>query len=145
MRPHVSFFDFREVIQSIDGLSERTQIATLKFELFHALDRANDLRAHASELEQRVAELTAENGARTQEHSAFAARLNTELVHATRALASAKSEQDKRVRSLRLELVAAEAHCAALDDMCRSLLIIIEEAASAAPGTKDPEASELSA
>ncbi len=145
MHPHVPFFDFREVIRSIAGLSERQQITTLQFELLRALDRANEFRAHASGLEQRVAELTAENSVRTQEHSAFAARLNAELVHATRELAGANSEQEGRQRSLRLELVAAEAHCEALDEMCRSLLLIIEQAACPAEGPQASEASDLSA
>jgi hypothetical protein len=145
MHPHASFYDFREVIQSIAGLSERQQITTLKFELFHALDRANDFRTRSSEREQRVAELTAENSVRTQEHSAFAARLNAELVHATRELAGAKNEQERRLRSLRLELVAAESHCEALDEMCRSLLLIIEQAACPAERPEASEASELSA
>ena len=143
--PQVAFTDFHQIIQSLAGLTERQQVTTLKFELFQAIERANDFRDQCADFEQRAAELTAETAARTQEHNAFAARLNAELVQATRELAGARNEQEKRLRTLRLDLVAAETHCDALDEMCRSLLVTIEQAAGAAAGTQAPGASGMSA
>ncbi|HEV3189335.1 MAG TPA: hypothetical protein VGY54_02500 [Polyangiaceae bacterium] len=125
--PHPAFSDFHQVINSLEGLSERQQITTLKFELFHALQRANDYQSCCSELEQRIAELRSESAERVQQEDAI--RRNAELVDASSELARVKSDHAKRLWAIRLELVTAQSHCDALEEMCRSLLLTVEQAA----------------
>jgi len=91
--PRREFFDFHEVIRSLEGLSDRQQITTLKFELFHALERESEFRAHCSRLEQSVA-----------------------------------------------QLLTARTHCDALEELCRSLLLTIEQAARSVAESDAPVA-----
>jgi hypothetical protein len=104
MHPHRSaLLDLQRATQSLSGLSDREQIMALKLELFHALERANDLQTRSIALETRV----------------------DELVRTTRELSS---ENTKELRKLRLEILAAETQCDALDELCRSLLLTLESA-----------------
>ncbi|MGD0680271.1 MAG: hypothetical protein ABSC94_33250 [Polyangiaceae bacterium] len=136
---HVASSDFRQVIQSLVGLPDHQQIATLKAEFFRAQERANLFRAQYLKLQQSVADLQWERAERGQEHSAFAARLNAELVKLTSELSSVRAEHEKRLRVAHLERAALELRCEALDEICRALLLTIEQAATAA-AEGDPQA-----
>jgi hypothetical protein len=104
MHPNRSaLLDLQRATQSLSGLSDREQIMALKLELFHALERANDHQTRCIALETRV----------------------DELVRTTRELSS---ENTKELRKLRLEILAAETQCDALDELCRSLLLTLESA-----------------
>ena len=131
-----AFSDFHQIINSLEGLSERQQITTLKFELFHALERAKDFESCCSELEQRIAELRSESAERVQQEDAV--RRNAELADASSELARVKSEHAKRLWAMRLELVTAQSHYDALEEMCRSLLCTIEQAARAVTESDGP-------
>ncbi len=52
-----------------------------------------------------------------------------ELRHARRELARTKAESRERLHAARVELLAMEARCWALDEVCRALLLTIEQAA----------------
>jgi hypothetical protein len=52
-----------------------------------------------------------------------------ELRHAHRELARTKADSREQLHAMRLELLATEARCWALDEVCRALLLTIEQAA----------------
>jgi hypothetical protein len=52
-----------------------------------------------------------------------------ELRHARRELALTKADSRERLHALRVELLAMEARCWALDEVCHALLLTIEQAA----------------
>ena len=139
--------EWNETIRALAGLPEPRQILTLKQELFAAHKREGRLRRHCSELEQKVVDLQMEGAERDREHGAFAEWLNTEFAQVTRALGQVASDQEKRLRSVRLELVAAEANCDELEETCRSLLLTLEHAADSESQGDTPfePASEVSA
>jgi hypothetical protein len=130
--PEAAFFDFHQIVQALSGLSERQQITSLKFELFHALERARDFRAQGLELEQTIAELRGDRAACDREQSAMTARLRAECERTAHELEALKTDREKHVRILRLELVAAELLCEALEETCRALVRTLEHAARAA-------------
>ena len=84
--------------------TEDSEILMLQRELVHALECAGRLqrRAHAAE---------------------------RELRRARRELARSKADCREQLRAVRLELLAMEARCWALDEVCRALLLTIEQAA----------------
>jgi hypothetical protein len=127
---HAAFFQFREITQSLTELSEAQQILRLKFELLRALERASDGQSRSRALEARIAELKAETQVRTQEHQAFAAEHHRQLREATRELARTQEEGAQKLTTMRMEILSIESQCEVLDDICRSLLRTIEEAAS---------------
>jgi hypothetical protein len=109
-----ALLDLQQATQSLSGLSEPEQIMALKLELFHALERGNDLQSRSIALETRVAELEAQ--VRTQDGT------KDSLLRHLRA------QHTKELRKLRLERFAAEIQCDALDELCHSLLLTIERA-----------------
>ncbi len=121
-----TFFDFHGVIRSLEDLSERQQMTALKLELFHALERESECRARGSKLEQSLVELRAESD---REHDAFAVRCHAELTDARREIEHVRSDCQKSLAATRLELLAARLRCHDLEELCRSLLSIIEQAA----------------
>jgi hypothetical protein len=84
--------------------TEENEIRMLQRELVRALECAGRLqrRAHAAE---------------------------RELRHARRELACSKADSREQLHAMRLELLATEAQCWALDEVCRALLLTIEQAA----------------
>ncbi len=84
--------------------SAESQILMLQNDLVRALECAGRLqrRAHAAE---------------------------RELRHARRELAHTKADSRERLHAARVELLAMEARCWALDEVCRALLLTIEQAA----------------
>ena len=84
--------------------TEDSEILMLQRELVHALECAGRLqrRAHAAECELR---------------------------HARLELARSKADSREQLHAMRLELLAMEARCWALDEVCRALLLTIEQAA----------------
>jgi hypothetical protein len=83
-----------------------SQIRTLPRELVHALQCAGRLqrRAHTAE---------------------------RELRHARRELARSKAEGRQQLDALRIELLATETRCWALEEVCCALVLTIEQAACA--------------
>ena len=67
-----------------------------------------------------------ECGGRLQRRAHAAER---ELRHARRELARAKTDSRERLHAARVELLAMEARCWALDEVCRALPLTIEQAA----------------
>jgi hypothetical protein len=95
-----------EVPQAAAPPSTAEPIRMLQRELLQALECAGRLqrRAHAAE---------------------------RELRQARRELASAKADGREQLHTMRLERLATEARCWALDEVCRALLLTIEQAACA--------------
>ena len=145
--PDAAFFDFHHIVHALAGLSERQQVTSLKFELFVALQRAGDFRAHGLELERTIAELRTERAIRDREHAALTSQLRAECARTARELERLVNDREKRVRILRLELVAAELLCEALEETCRALVITLEQAARTAGGDDPlvPQVAGLSA
>jgi hypothetical protein len=135
---HAAFFEFREATKSLSELSEAQQVMTLKFELFHALERATDAQNRTRALEVELAELKTETSLRSQEHQAFSAELHRQLAQRTHELASTKADSQQQLRALRLEILSMETQCQSLDEICRSLLLTIEHAACPETATQAP-------
>jgi hypothetical protein len=96
---------FREALQAVAPIAEAHKIFVLQKELHQALERAQRLERRGRVVER-------------------------ELVKARRHLARSKAKGRRRLRAMRLEVLAVEAQCRALDEVCRALLLTIEEAAS---------------
>jgi hypothetical protein len=127
--PHAAFFEFREATKDLGELSETQQIMTLKFELFHALERAQDHQNRTRSLQAELDELRAEASMRNREQQAFSAELHRQLTERSRELASVKADGQEQLHALRLEVLCMDRQCQALDQICRSLLVTIEQAA----------------
>ena len=96
---------FREAIQTVAPIAEAHKIFVLQRELHQALERAACLERRGRVVER-------------------------ELVKARRELARSKAKGRRRLHAMQLEVLAVEAQCRALDEVCRALLLTIEEAAS---------------
>jgi hypothetical protein len=94
----------REVLHAAAASAAADPILRLEKELLHALQCAGRLRLRARAAER-------------------------ELRHARRELARTKADNRERLHAMRLELLATEAQCWALDEVCRALLLTIEQAA----------------
>jgi hypothetical protein len=127
--PHSAFAQYRVATQHLPNLSERQQILTLKFELFHALQRGNDFQDRARALEIRIAQLEIPASEREAMLDAFARKLHADLARMAGELEGAQNTHAKETRRLRLALVAAETHCDLLDELCTDLVATIEKAA----------------
>ena len=125
---HAAFFEFREATKSLAELSEAQAIMILKFELFHALERAHAQQRRSRTLEAETDRLRAEIRARSQEHQALSADLYRQLTQKSRELQAARADSEQ-LRAMRLEILSMETQCQTLDDICRSLLLTIEQAA----------------
>jgi predicted nucleic acid-binding Zn-ribbon protein len=109
-----ALLDLQQATQSLSGLSDREQVMTLKHELVHAIERSSDFQSRSVALEIRVAELEAQVHALDDAQDTLVRNLRIE--HA------------KEIRKLRLERLATDVQCDALDELCRSLLLTIERA-----------------
>jgi hypothetical protein len=89
-------------------------------------------------LEVELADLKTETLMRSREHQAFSAELHRQLTQRTHELASIKAEGQQQLHALRLEVLSMETQCQALDEICRSLLLTIEQAACADVATSAP-------
>jgi hypothetical protein len=126
---HDAFFEFREVTNSLSDISEAQAILTLKYELLHALERANDYQQRERTLRAQLDTLQAETTMRAREQQAFSAQIHHQLTEATREIASAKADREQQVCAMRSEVLAMENRCEVLDEICHSLLLTIERAA----------------
>jgi hypothetical protein len=94
-----------EIPHAASPLAEAKPILLLERELRRAIERAEHLERRGRAVER-------------------------ELVQARRDLARSKASGREQLRAVRLELLATEARCWALDEVCRALLLTIEHAAS---------------
>src|SRR5260221_10634546 len=129
MHPHhAALFAFREVTKSRVDHSEAQQVLILKFELLHALERANYFQDRSRALQGELAELKTETSMRAREHQAYAARMNRQLTDGAREQARTQADAQQQIRAMRLEILSMDNQCQALDEICRSLLLTIEQA-----------------
>ncbi len=124
-----AFLQFRHVTHALAELSEHQQVMALKFALFRAFERAHDFESRGRTAEVELAELKAKTAARDELHDAFNRHLHAELVQATQALAHAQAEYEKELRTVSRELLSSSHRCETLDELCRSLLLTLEQAA----------------
>ncbi len=144
--PNAAFLEFHELTRSLGELSEPHQVMALKRSLLHALERAAHLQDRAGTLEVEMDRLKAETAGRSREHQAFSVELHRQLTEASRELATTKAEGQEQLRALRLEVLSMEDQCHTLDEICRSLLLTIEQAAcSSGDGRKAPQEVRVSA
>jgi len=126
-----AIFEFRQLTKFLPDMSERQQVTTLKFELFHALQRALDFQDRSRAAEARLAELEARAAVADGCEDALALHLRAEVARRSNDLEEARTQHDAEIRALRFELLATETQCDALDELCRALLVAIEHAAEA--------------
>jgi hypothetical protein len=138
---HSALSQYRHATQHLHLLSERQQVLTLKFELFHALQRGNDMQDRARNLEARVAQLESPATEREAMLDAFAQQLHAELAVKSDELDAAQRDRDKETRQLRLAICAAETHCELLDELCQGLVATIERAAEEDAASRPDEAA----
>jgi hypothetical protein len=125
---HSAMHLYREATKHLRVLSERQQILTLKFELFHALQRGNDFQDRSRALEIRIARLEAAE--RETVLDEFARKLHADLQDKTMELENAQREHDKEARDLRLALQDSSLRCVLLDELCGDLVATLERAAA---------------
>jgi hypothetical protein len=101
---HAHDSQFREVPHAAPAPAEGQRIAALQKELGRALERAGQLERRGRTLER-------------------------ELRRARRALARCKAGGRRRRRELQIELLAVETRYWALEEVCRALVLTIEQAA----------------
>jgi hypothetical protein len=129
MHPHRSaLLDLQQATKSLSELSLPQQILTLKLELFHALNRASDLHDRNIELQTSVAELEALLSKNDGIEDAFARELHADLVARTLELSTVRAEHSRELSKLRLERSAMRTELDALDSLCHSLILTIENA-----------------
>lgn len=124
-----AFLEFCEVTRSLDERSGGQQVLTLKHALLRALERAADLADRSRALEGELERVRTDTLERTREHQAFSVELHRQLTDAARDLATTKADGQEQLCALRLEVLAMEDQCQTLDEICRSLLLTIEQAA----------------
>ena len=101
---HPTSLPSREIPHAASPRAAQNQILMLQRELVHALERAAKLRRWAQSAEH-------------------------QLRQARRELAQSKADGRERLRVMRIELLASEARCWALEEVCRALVLTIEQAA----------------
>jgi hypothetical protein len=99
---------YRHATKDLRRLPERQQILSLKYELFHALERAHDFQDRTQALELDVARLAVQTD-----------RL-AEPAESSRAV--------DELSKLRLALATSEQQRESLETLCRSLLGVIDDA-----------------
>ena len=130
MHPNrAAFFQFREITRPIGQCSAEHQILTLKIELLHALERANDVQGRSCVVQLEFDRLRADAVIRYQEQETRHAELQRRLIDTRRELARSKADAEEQLRAVRLEVLEREFQCQTLDEICRSLLLTIEQAA----------------
>jgi hypothetical protein len=115
---HAPDSQFRETPHAVAPLAEGQRILVLQKKLSHALERGDQLERRGRTLER-------------------------ELRRARRALAHSKAGARHQRREMRIELLAVEARCWALEEVCRALVLTIEQAACA-EGEEPPPAAGVS-
>ena len=135
---HAAFFQFREITRPIGQCSAEHQILTLKIELLHALERANDVQGRSCVVQLELDRLRADAVIRYQEQETRHAELQRRLIDTRRELARSKADGEEQLCALRLEILEREAQCQTLDEICRSLLLTIEQAACLELGPAAP-------
>ncbi len=143
--PNAAFLEFHELTKSLGELSEAHQVMALKRSLLHALERAVHLQDRADTLEGWLDRVKADSAARAREHQAFSVELHRQLTEASRELATSKAEGQQQLRALRLEVLSMEDQCHALDEICRALLLTIEQAACSSSDARTPQEVRVSA
>ncbi|MGH7440583.1 MAG: hypothetical protein ACRENE_33245 [Polyangiaceae bacterium] len=103
---HAPDSQFREILHAVAPLAEEQRSLVLQKELGRALERVGQLERLGRILER-------------------------ELRRARRALARCQAGGRHRRRELQIELLAVEARCWALEEVCRALVLTIEQAACA--------------
>lgn len=131
MASHPAFSEFRTLTESLAALPESRRLLSLEYELFRALDRAYDAQERALALEIRLGDLEAASKARGEEHAAALCQLGAELDQAVREHVRAQSGHERQLTRVRLALAAAEAQRDSLEELCRSLVRTLEQAAEA--------------
>ena len=126
---HDAFFKFCEVTRSLAKLSEAEQARLLKFELFHALERASHFQSRSRALEIELNRIKKQTGIRSQAQHAHCTELCQRLKGATRELANTRADSQRQLQAMRLEILSMENQCQALDELCRALVLTIEQAA----------------
>jgi hypothetical protein len=126
---HDAFFQFCEVTRSLAKLSEAEQVRLLKFELLHALERASHCQSRSRALEIELSRSKKQTAIRTQAQHAHSTELCQRLMVATRELATTKTGSQQQLQAMRLEILSMENQCQTLDELCRALLLTIEQAA----------------
>ena len=106
---HAIDSQFREILHAVAPLAEGQRTVVLQKELRRALERAGHLER------QRRA-------------------MGRDLRQARRALARNKAGARHQRREMRIELLAVEARCWALEEVCRALVLTIEQAACSEVG-----------
>ena len=130
MHPHhAAFLQFREVLHAAAPLSDAHQVLILEIELLHALERANCSQRRSRVLELELDRVRSPTAVRGREPHVPHAALERQLAEVRRELARSKADSQEQLRAMRLEVLAMELQCEALDEVCRSLLLTIERAA----------------
>jgi hypothetical protein len=127
--------EYCQATRPLPKLSESQQVLNLKFELFHALERAHDFQDHARALELRVAQLKAPPREREAALDAFARQLHDEL-----ALKSA--ELDAAKRDLADALASAEKTRKHIARSCHNFIATLEHAAGGEAAERPDDANE---
>src|SRR5580693_4962062 len=120
---HAAFLEFREVVHAAAPLSETHQILVLQIALLHALERANRSQRRSRVLELELDRLR--TAIRSPEPHLHHAELERQLAEVRRELTRSKADGQEQLRAMRLEVLAMELQCEALDEVCRSLLLPI--------------------
>jgi hypothetical protein len=113
--------------KATDGLSEHSaggQVVALRYELFQALRRAVEGETRSQTLARQLDEARSDAEARAQEQQAMAA-------YAARELGEVRTHYEQRLRVLHGVQAALRRRCATLEEVCRSLLLTLEQAACA--------------
>lgn len=131
MASHPAFTEFRRLTESVAALPEPRRLLSLEYELFRALDRAHDAEHRALILETRVGDIEAAAKTRGEAHDAALRQLGAELDEAVRERVRAQAEHERQLSRARLALAGAEAQRDSLEELCRSLVRTLEQAAEA--------------
>jgi flagellar biosynthesis/type III secretory pathway protein FliH len=128
MHPHhAAFLEYRVATSLLSDLPLGQQVVRLKWELLHALQRGSECQSRSRSLELDIDRLKAETEARAREHQAFSAQLHRELVAKARELALARAEGQEKLDAMHREVATMQAKCEALDELCKSLLLTLED------------------
>jgi len=140
MHPHhAAFLEYRVATSLLTELPANQQVLRLKWELLHALQRASDAQSRTHALELDIDRLKAETAARSREHQAFSAQLHRELTDKARELSRAHADSKEKLDAAECEVAAMHAKCEALDELCKALLLTVEQAAESPDESQSPE------
>jgi mRNA-degrading endonuclease toxin of MazEF toxin-antitoxin module len=120
---------FYEVLHSVASLPEAQQMAVFQRELRDAFEREARLQRQCVALGRDL--IRARTRAIVGAHRTYVRRadLGHELSRARRDLARTKVEAEEEIQALRVEVLRVEHRYRSLDEVCRALLLTIEQAA----------------